>query len=296
MEEKIIKSGCTSCHKKTNHKILFLVLERPPKEAEYQAEAKYIVVQCCGCDNISFRYEFHDYENIFQIDIDEWDHEKEIKLYPGFIEGYHGLSHIHYMPSDIKKIYQETLNAINNNSFVLAGVGLRMIIEAITINKKIDGKSLLQKINNLSKKGLISKNDSDRLHAIRFLGNDAAHEIKEYKVEQILLAFEILEHVLKTLYIFDQQVDSKLEMPINSYEEFIFILNRCLNDKNQEKINNTFTMKSILGSNSRRIIDKIDEYEKLLIDEIKNNKYNKLILDRVDQNNGKTKQMYKFSK
>ncbi|WP_140386550.1 DUF4145 domain-containing protein, partial [Vibrio parahaemolyticus] len=65
-----------------------------------------------------------------------------------------------------------------DEAYTLAGIGFRATIEAVCNDQSIQGKELSTRINNLASNGLISKKDSTRLHSIRFLGNDAAHDIK----------------------------------------------------------------------------------------------------------------------
>jgi len=295
MESKQLKSGCTDCCKITNHQVLFHKSVLPPEEIEYDAIAHYYMIECCGCGNISFRHEFHDYENMYQVGENKWDYNTEIETYPKFIDGYHGLKHMYDLPQGIRKIYQETLDSIKHQSLVLAGVGLRMIIEAITIEEQIKGNDLKIKISNMIKKGLLSQKDANRLHAIRFLGNDAAHDIKSYKLDQVLLAFEIVEHLLKTLYIFDQEAESKLEMPINTYDSFLSHVITCCSKFKSELLNNIFSLKSLLGRDTRRIIENYNVFEQKLIEDINTSKFTKLTIDRVDEKDGKKTQMYKFT-
>ena len=56
-----IKSYCSVCRNNTNHDKLF---EKEVKSAPYVDDFgwsfKYIIVECCGCSNVSFRREYGD--------------------------------------------------------------------------------------------------------------------------------------------------------------------------------------------------------------------------------------------
>ena len=60
---------------------------------------------------------------------------------------------------------------------------------------KLDGK-----ISGLREKGILTKNKAELLHAHRYLGNDALHELQVPSVEELRLGMEIIEHVLVELY------------------------------------------------------------------------------------------------
>jgi hypothetical protein len=49
-------------------------------------------------------------------------------------------------------------------------------------------------------KGLIRSNQSETLHEIRLLGNDATHELHQPDTEVQKSAIEIMEHVLSQIY------------------------------------------------------------------------------------------------
>ena len=120
--------------------------------------------------------------------------------------------------------------AIQEGAFTLAGLGLRATIEAICNDKNVKGRNLQVRINAMNKSGMISKSDAERLHAIRFMGNDAAHEIKKAKEKSILIALKIIEHILLSVYIFEEEVSKHLEAPVSNINDVILILKSNLNN------------------------------------------------------------------
>lgn len=61
-------------------------------------------------------------------------------------------------------------------------------------------KDLQGKIQGLHEAGLVSREQADILHHLRFLGNDAAHQLDTPSVWVAGAAIEILEHVLEQVY------------------------------------------------------------------------------------------------
>lgn len=75
-------------------------------------------------------------------------------------------------------IYKETVKAINAECYTLAAAGFRAVIESICLDKQIEGDNLEAKVNNMQKAGIITMEDRNRLHSVRFLGNDFPTELQ----------------------------------------------------------------------------------------------------------------------
>lgn len=56
-----------------------------------------------------------------------------------------------------------------------------------------------------------AKSGAAILHKIRSLGNAAAHEVKPHSNKQLALAMDIIEHLLKDVYILPKQVETEFE-------------------------------------------------------------------------------------
>ena len=182
-----VKQVCADCNCETNHDMIYNYKKRGPDE--YMCEMVWMVVQYRGCERISFRYEFHDWESSYPISGDpdgEWSYDVRVDCYPTFIEGHLGIDHTGILPAIVREIYKETIEAVK--SVRLPAIGLRATIESICNEQEIKGSNLSTRINKLATNGIISKKDAERLHAIRFMGNDAAHEIQQGKRESVILA------------------------------------------------------------------------------------------------------------
>ena len=116
-----------------------------------------------------------------------------------------------YLPANIRRIYDETLMALSNQAPVLAGIGLRALLDTVCKEKNATGNDLLKKIDSLVGTGILNPASAAILHKIRTLGNAAAHEVKPHNDKQLALAMDIVEHLLKDVYILPKQVESEFD-------------------------------------------------------------------------------------
>ena len=116
-----------------------------------------------------------------------------------------------YLPPDTNRVYQETLQALNNNSPVLAGIGLRALVETVCMEKNASGKNLLEKIDDLAKQQILTPAGAAILHKIRTLGNTAAHEVNPHSETQLALGMNVIEHMLKDVYILHKLVAAEFD-------------------------------------------------------------------------------------
>jgi hypothetical protein len=88
---------------------------------------------------------------------------------------------------------------------VLAGIGIRAIVETVCNDKEATGPNLYEKINSLVTLNLITQTEATVLHDLRFMGNEAAHRVKAHKPAELNLAFGVVEHLLNTVYLLAEQ-------------------------------------------------------------------------------------------
>jgi len=162
------------------------------------------VTQCLGCETVSFRT-----VSTFSEDM-EYDHSgsyypETIKYYPGRTEGIKSIKS-HLLPHSVQQIYQETILSIENEQYILAGIGIRAIVETICKDLEAEGNNLHQKINTLKDRSIVTIEGAETLHKLRVLGNDAAHEVKAHNSRQLELAMQIIEHMLDGTYIIPERV------------------------------------------------------------------------------------------
>jgi hypothetical protein len=201
-----IKVACKECAGDTNHLVLKSVDESGSEpmgiDLDYQWHVEYQIIQCQGCDTVSFRSVSTNSEDYIQTEPDgDVEHEEYEELYPSRTEGRQVLGDCNLLPNDLERIYRETIAALNNKQPVLAGIGIRAIIETVSKEKKASGANLNEKINDLVTLGVLTTEGAAILHKLRVLGNDAAHEVKEHSPIQLNLAMDVIEHLLQAVYI-----------------------------------------------------------------------------------------------
>lgn len=205
-----MKSYCSTCCRPTNQKVLKEeILSYHEEESGWWDDTTYQIIQCMGCDTISFRRLYNDISMQQNNDEDTTTEE----LYPK--RGIHSrpIKAFRNVPVDIKKVYLETIEAYNNNLTLLCGVGIRAVLEGICIDKgikdgtfansggkEIKSKGLDGKIYGLASNGYLTSDNAEVLHELRFLGNAAVHELATPSTEDLSMAIEIIELVLDNIY------------------------------------------------------------------------------------------------
>lgn len=208
-----MKSVCSNCKSATNHSVLNETVINVDDEINQWWEIhKYQIIKCLGCDSISFRKLYNDIaqnQGSEYVDEDPWTQ----KVFPKRTLHSLVIRNVFNTPQNVKNIYRETIEAFNNGQFVLCSGGLRSIIEGICkergivsgsvdngkggikISKNLDGK-----IEGLNARGFLTLSNSNILHELRFLGNEALHDLTSPSMEELKLAIDIIEHTLIQIY------------------------------------------------------------------------------------------------
>jgi len=169
------------------------------------------IIQCLGCKTISFRKASSSSEDWVQTSYDgEGEYAVDESIYPSRVDGIKSLGdETHYLPTKVRRIYDETLQALSSQSPILAGIGLRALLETVCKEKNATGHDLLKKIDSLVGASVLTPASAAILHKIRTLGNLSAHEVQPHSDRQLGLALNIVEHLLKDVYILPKQAESE---------------------------------------------------------------------------------------
>ena len=154
---------------------------------------------CSGCKTGTLE-EYY----IFDILSDELENDESMwdkKYYPARNEFQIELKEFKQLATKLTVIYKETLGAYNNKLETLCALGIRSLLEGICEDKQIAGKNLKEKINNMV--AILPSNIVTNLHSIRFLGNEAAHELSAPSTDDLRLAIELCEDLLNYIYELD---------------------------------------------------------------------------------------------
>jgi hypothetical protein len=212
---KVYEVLCVECKRPTRHEV-GASLRRDgqawDRSEQWSVEwtDDYQVVKCLGCETVTFRHTAWFSED------DPHDGTTE-RLYPKRDANTVAAKSFGNVPTALRRLYGEVVDAFNNESLILCAGGLRALVEGICADRGItDGPvevpakgggtqtkrfdNLVGKIAGLHEKGLLTKDGTEILHELRFLGNEALHELAAPGAGEVRLATTIIEHVLEQLY------------------------------------------------------------------------------------------------
>ena len=205
-KSQIVQTYCKKCGIKINHLILmdYYISGKDVLDTdfdfnhghiEYTADFfnDYQIIKCSGCNTISFRS--YNYFSEYQDPHNDGTWEER---YPNPEERIK--KDFNYLPSLFEHIYDEIIDAYNNKCFILCSAGIRALVEGICKEKGINNGNLEQKINKMQENGFINPQHKDILHKLRFLGNDSVHELQIPTKKEIVIAIDIMEHIIESLY------------------------------------------------------------------------------------------------
>lgn len=216
-KNSITKVECWNCLGKTNHKILQSV-HQSCYEVLYDEEIgsfngvgedfTWEILQCLGCESICFREQYYFSENDYVDENGQFIPDIRTTIYPKRIRGRKPFINNDFrkiLPAQIQNIYSETFDAIGNEQPVLSGIGIRALVESVCKEKNAVGNNLKNKIDNLVVMGLLSRTHAETLQKLRIMGNQAAHEVHPHSEKNLLMALDIVEHLLREVYILPTQ-------------------------------------------------------------------------------------------
>ncbi|QJP95996.1 DUF4145 domain-containing protein [Pseudomonas fluorescens] len=197
----IHKAVCESCQIEQRH-VVETSRRAKWKSDEFTAITEFEIIRCMNCDTISFRKESSNSEDYYyNPESEEYNSHYDVSLYPNRTAGRFKIEGNWYLPPDVRAAYEEVISAVNGGQPILAGLGVRVLIEVICRDQNAAGKSLLSKIDDLKTKGVLTVAGADILHKLRSMGNDSAHEAKPSSDKQISLAMDVVENLLQSVYI-----------------------------------------------------------------------------------------------
>jgi hypothetical protein len=202
--KELLKVSCLSCRADTNHMVLAVAESSEAFDDgrnSMEGWAKHQIIECQGCNTISYR--------TTSAHSEDWDHdhfgnmrynEKEV-LYPSRTSGRTAIIDAYMLPIELLRIYEEVISAMNNNLPVLAGIGIRALVETICKDKQAPKGDLEAKINALVDMKVLTPEGATILHQLRTLGNKSAHEVLPHTPEQLGVALSACEHLMEGVYV-----------------------------------------------------------------------------------------------
>lgn len=196
---------CRTCGLETQHAVIVCYSESGSQDCGRGHTVDWYqdnqIIQCLGCQEISFRRSSTNSED-YEPDYETGDlyHNETVTFYPGRVLGSKVIDHW-VLPWAIAQVYREARAAVENELFIIGGIAIRSLLESICLDVKAEGRNLAKKIDNLHARSLVTQEGIDTLHKIRLLGNMAAHSGQPHSKDQLMLALEVVEHILVGTYI-----------------------------------------------------------------------------------------------
>mgnify|MGYP001618843025 FL=1 len=207
---KVIKIACLQCDLITNHEVISSVNNLWGDDYGMVGATDFEVVQCKGCEMISFRSASTCSEDIDGDPVTgEPYYPVTENLYPNRMVGKKVMKDSYLLPYPVSEIYTEVHDAMCRSSRILASIGVRILVEAICKLEGAKGTNLEKKIDNLVQKGILTADNAETLHSTRLLGNRSAHEGEQSSTAEIAIAMDIVENLMHRVYIIPKKA-SKL--------------------------------------------------------------------------------------
>ncbi|EPN4482803.1 DUF4145 domain-containing protein [Klebsiella aerogenes] len=212
--DKLIQKSieCHVCGRITNHSSLVKVnfSETHHQDDEYDNSITgyeiFEILQCQGCMQPTLMVEK---SNTEEVDYMKLEPIVRTEFYPKR-EELTKFENSYRLPIALNDLYSETITAINNNCFTIAGIGIRGLIETICKEENIEADNLAKKIDKLFLEGKISSDGKEILHSLRKLYNKSAHDSFKPSRQQLLLSLDILELLMKQIYVHSN--DAKIHL------------------------------------------------------------------------------------
>jgi len=201
-----LRTACPACRIETKHLVVKAIdIQDSDDEHGMSWATSYQLVQCQGCETVSYRSVSSNSEDV---DLETNEPYETIDIYPVRHRERLPLDDVELVPKQLRRVYEETVQALNRNQPILCGVGVRAVIETVAKDQKATGRDLSKQIDNLVSLGVLTKDGAAILHKLRVLGNKAAHEVKAHSAKELRLAMDVVDHLLKAVYILPSQAKS----------------------------------------------------------------------------------------
>lgn len=227
------KVFCNHCHGRTNH-VLKAEHANYVEDDGQADEFVYRFWACAGCGHATMEMRFLDCvpadpAEREEIDPDEIDPEVyTYSYYPERKIGHLSPKTFSKLNSKLNTIYRESILSFNAGCLILCSAGLRSLLEGVCHDKKVKGRTLEERIENLQFL-LPNKNIIRHLHHFRFTGNKAMHELEAPCTRDVELAIEVIQDLLNYIYELDYKasklkVSRRRKQPIHKHQKSTIVL------------------------------------------------------------------------
>ena len=210
--DQVTKAHCNKCHGIKNS---WVRAEHVVHDSDgtISWSNSYKVLQCCGCDSLSFRHE-HWFSEWDQMDYDDYG---QLIMRRGIKETYYPPATIRTKPSwsdnisddVLRDVLDELYSALTAGLNVLASVGARTLLDRagyLLIGHDPKG-GFEGKLSELVTRGFISSQDKQTLDAVADAGNASAHRGYTPSPERLGHIVDIIENFLQRAFILTHAAD-----------------------------------------------------------------------------------------
>ncbi len=197
---------CVQCDNTTKHDVVASVdIKEDFDNGDITEWTSYQILRCRGCESHSFRSSKASTEDLFETAFGGPYQWVDDKVYPPRVAGRRKLRNVMYLPPKVRRVYNETHTALSSDLPMLAGVGIRSLVEAVCQEREARGRDLKLKIEDLVKQGFLTQSGAEILQRLRLMGNEAVHEMKSHNTQALSTAFDVVEHLLLGVYILPEE-------------------------------------------------------------------------------------------
>jgi hypothetical protein len=150
---------------------------------------RFEIVQCAGCDRLSFR----------TVASNDADHEISIRLFPPKASRTQP-NWLGKVPVEMRTLLRQTYQALDGDSRALAMMGARAVADMLLVAKVGDVGGFEQKLDRMVAGGHLSAPNREILEPALDAGNAAAHRGHQPTVDDVDAVMDILENLLQATY------------------------------------------------------------------------------------------------
>lgn len=206
--DKVVLVPCATCRTNTNHTVVLSVEVRQEVfNGEIMGWTSFQTVRCLGCESFSFRRTHQNTEDFYFDDDGEQIPFETSEVYPPRAVGRQKLEGSGLLPDGIRAIYDESYKALCSEIPILSAVGIRALVEAVCQEENAQGRHLEKQIDDLVNKQVLGRAGAKVLHKLRIMGNKSVHEMKRHDTRTLGIAFDVVENLLREVYIFPAEFD-----------------------------------------------------------------------------------------
>ncbi|WP_092291144.1 MULTISPECIES: DUF4145 domain-containing protein [unclassified Cupriavidus] len=203
------KVFCNVCSHETNHAVLHAVSQHWHEGGEdygygYEEHCSYLMLQCLGCESVKLREDWN--ASHHRDVVTNYYPPPTFRKEPKWMMAW-WMSSGRADPPPAMLICKEIYKALQNDQPHLAAMGVRAVLEQVMIDKiGGDKNSFAKNLAALCDDGHVSRLQKERLQTVLDAGSATIHRGHTPSKEDLVTLVDIMEHVIESLYIHDDQV------------------------------------------------------------------------------------------